>query len=353
MCPPEERSNAPDEFMTTAISVPTRSRTFPVDQAQDDTQIITSRELELANLLDQSYDLLIHSQGDRSIVDEALDGLFGGLAVHKANCTPQEWQAAIQTCRAHALMATIHEDPFTYRAFSKPRGYAGDAEMLDLIYGPEERWPDPETTPLGLDIYRYTTAAPAAEGVRARRAFVADLIDYSTSLKPNQHILAIAAGHLREAMLSTAVRRRRFGRFVALDVDDVSLKEVDQEYGPYGVETVPAPFMSLIKNKLELGQFDLIYSTGLFDYLGENVGRRLVSTLFQMLNPGGQLVVANFMPGIRDIAYMETYMDWNLIYRDRRDMVNLTTDIPESEISDLSIFAEDSRNIIFFRMTKR
>jgi hypothetical protein len=72
-----------------------------------------------------------------------------------------------------------------------------------------------------------------------------------------------------------------------------------------------------------------------------------------MLNPGGQLIVANFMPGIRDIAYMETFMDWNLIYRDRRDMVSLTTDIPESKISDLSLFAEDSRNIIFFRMTKR
>lgn len=339
--------------MTTAISDQPCTRMTFADPAQDDTQVITTRELTLANLLDQTYDALVNSHGDRAIVDDALDGLFGGLAWQKANGMPQDWQASIQTCRAHALLSTIHEDPFTYRAFSKPRGYAGDAEMLDLIYGPEERWPDPQTTPLGLDIYRYTTAAPAAEGVRARRAFVADLIDYSTSLKPNQHILAIAAGHLREAMLSTAVRRRRFGRFVALDVDEVSLKEVDSAYGPYGVETVPAPFMSLIKNKLEIGQFDLIYSTGLFDYLGENVGRRLVSTLFNMLNPGGQLVVANFMPGIRDIAYMETFMDWNLIYRDRRDMVALTADIPESEISELSIFAEDSRNIIFFRMTKR
>ena len=149
------------------------------------------------------------------------------------------------------------------------------------------------------------------------------------------------------------MRRRRFGRFVALDADPVSLKEVDRAYGPYGIETVPAPFTSLIKNRLQLGQFDLIYSTGLFDYLNEGVGRRLVSTLFNMLNPGGQLIVANFMPEIRDIGFMETFMDWNLIYRTRQDMASLTAEVKESEIRDLNIFAEDSRNIIFFRLTKQ
>jgi SAM-dependent methyltransferase len=297
--------------------------------------------------------MLINSAGNRAIVNDALDGLFGGLALRKYNVTPEDWQTHIKTARLHPLMKTIHEDPFTYRAFSKPRGYAGDAPMLDLIYGPEERWPEPEATPLGLDIYRYTTAAPAAEGVRARRAFVADLIDESTATNSGQHILAIAAGHLREATISSAIRRRRFGRFVALDVDKQSLDEVDKAYGPWGVETVPAPFVSLIKNRLAIGKFDLIYSTGLFDYLSEIVARRLVRTLFQMLNPGGQLVVANFMPGIRDIAYMETYMDWNLIYRTRRDMVNLTTEIDESELREMSIFAEESRNIIFFKLRKR
>lgn len=328
-------------------------RSTTVDQAEIDTQVFSSREVELAELLDQTHELLLDSDGNQATVFRALDGLFGGLQLQKMSCTPEEWRRQVQACRNHALLPMIHQDPFTYRAFSKPRGYAGDAEMMDLIYAPEERWPEPHATPLGLQIYRFTSAAPAAEGVRARRAFIADLIDYSSSSKPNQHILAVAAGHLREASITTAVRRRRFGRFVAMDVDAVSLKEVDRAYGPYGVETVPAPFVSLIKNRVNVGRFDLIYSTGLFDYLSETIGCRLVTTLFSMLNPGGQLIIANFMPAIRDIGYMEAFMDWNLIYRTRRDMVNLTTDIDEAEIRDLSIFAEDSRNIIFFRLTKR
>ena len=139
---------------------------------------------------------------------------------------------------------------------------------------------------------------------------------------------------------------------VALDADPISLKEVDRAYGTYGVETVAAPFSMLITNRVQVGQFDLIYSTGLFDYLNKSTGRRLVSTLFRMLNPGGKLVVANFMPGIRDVGYMEAFMDWKLIYRNRQDMVDLTMEVSESEIRDVTLFAEDSRNIIFVEVTK-
>lgn len=313
----------------------------------------SEREADLCGLLAQTFHSLADGTVDHEQVGRALDGLFTGLGRHKESCSDDEWKACVQQCRVHPVRELLHEDPFTCRAFTKPRGYAGDAELLDLIYGPEERWPEPQATALGTNIYRYTTAAPAAEGVRARRGFVADLIDRATADAPDRHILAIAAGHLREASLTAAVRRRRIGRFVALDADATSLQEVNRCYGSYGVETVAAPFRNLITNRLRLGQFDLIYSTGLFDYLNADTGRRLATTLFRMLNPGGQLVIANFMPGIRDVGYMEAFMDWRLIYRTRQDMVDLTMGIPESEIHDLSVFAENSRNIIFVEVTKR
>lgn len=312
----------------------------------------SQRETDLRALLDQTHEILFEGSDQPLRVGQAMDGLFGGLYWMKQNCPEDEWQTRIQQCREHRVLDLVHEDPFTGRAFRKPRGYAGDAELLDLIYGPEERTPEPQASHLGLNIYRYTNSAPAAEGVRARRAFVADLLDNQAAARPGLSVLAIAAGHLREASMSSAVRRRKLGRFVALDADPVSLQEVDRAYGSYGVETVAAPFSHLITGRVQLGGFDLVYSTGLFDYLNVNTGRRLVRTLFDMLNPRGQLVVANFMPGIPDVGFMEAFMDWRLIYRTRHDMVSLTADIEETEISDLSVFAEESRNIIFSRITK-
>src|SRR5258707_10055171 len=133
----------------------------------------TEREAELSALLDLTQQALIESNDESALVGPALDALFGGLHWQKAYCTDDEWQACIRQCRAHRLLPMIHEDPFTGRAFKKPRGYAGDAELLDLIYGPEERWARPQASPLGMSIYQYTSAAPAAVGVRARRGFVA------------------------------------------------------------------------------------------------------------------------------------------------------------------------------------
>src|SRR5258706_2028603 len=35
----------------------------------------------------------------------------------------------------HELRHAIYQDPMTMRAFEKPRGYAGDAVMMDYLYG--------------------------------------------------------------------------------------------------------------------------------------------------------------------------------------------------------------------------
>ena len=335
------------------FAIKPRTRKNSARQASLATVYSAANAIELTPLLDGTLHSLLESAANRDQVRNSLDHLFNQLALLKSGSSPGAWKACLPVCRSHPLISILHEDPFTRRAFAKPRGYAGDAELIDLIYGPKDGSVEPDASPLGLEIYRYTTSAPAAEGVRSRRAFVADLIDDTTCERPGSHILAIAAGHLREANLTTAIRCRRMDRFVALDADPVSLKVIDNDYGAYGIETVPSSFGVLITNRLQIGKFDLVYSTGLFDYLSQSTGRRLVKTMFDMLKPGGELVVANFLPGIRDVGYMEAFMDWTLTYRTRHEMVDLTSEIDESEIHHLALFAEENRNIIFLRVTRK
>jgi hypothetical protein len=103
---------------------------------------------------------------------------------------------------------------------------------------------------------------------------------------------------------------------------------------------------------VRLGTFDLVYSTGLYDYVPATTGRRLTWALFEMLRPRGRLVLANFLPGIPDLGYMESYMAWNLIYRTRLEMLDLTMDIPQAAIRDVRLFAEENQNILFLEVTK-
>jgi extracellular factor (EF) 3-hydroxypalmitic acid methyl ester biosynthesis protein len=194
---------------------------------------------------------------------------------------------------------------------------------------------------------------PACQGVRTRRAIVAATIDRLAEERPRPRVLSIAAGHLREASLSVAVRRRKVGRLVALDSDAESLAEVRQSYGALGVETQHASFKALLEPGGHAGHFDFVYSMGLFDYVSARSGRRLVNAMHRMLRPGGSLLVANFLPGVPDIGYMEAFMDWKLVYRSRLDMVDLTHDLPEAEIKSVELWSEEAVNIVFLRVTRR
>jgi SAM-dependent methyltransferase len=300
-------------------------------------------------LLDDVYDKLNSGR-----IEEGMRTLMPGLTAERLMGGAQEWTKAVQTCLQHPLQGLLRQDPFTHRAFTKPRGYAGDAVLLDYIYGREEGWPPPEgTSALGQRVFDFLTQTPACEGVRARRGFLAELLDRLVDEVPRPHVLSIAAGHAREVELSAAVKRRKIGRFVALDADADSLQEVRRCYARFGVETFNAGVRQLLTQQADPGRFDLVYATGLFDYLHQATAQRLAWVMFQLLRPGGRMLTANFLPGIPDVGYMESFMDWQLIYRTRQDMIDISAEIPQAQIRDIRIFAEENENIIFLQVTKR
>ncbi len=303
---------------------------------------------EDVKFLDHVRDLLLAGK-----VTEGMEELLPTLKARRLRSPRSEWREYVQFCLSHPLRALLHEDPFTRHAFLKPRGYAGDAALLDYIYGHDEGWPlPPSTSDLGRAIHEFTIRSPACEGVRARREFVAELLDDLAGQFRRMHVLSVASGHLREAHLSSAIKRHRFGRFVALDADPEALREVRRSYDRYRVECVVSSVRDLIQPTAPLGEFDLIYSTGLFDYLGQSTAQRLAEALFRQLRPRGRLVVANFLPGIPDLGYMESYMGWELIYRTRADMLDVVARVPQAELQDIRLFAEENQNILFLQATR-
>jgi extracellular factor (EF) 3-hydroxypalmitic acid methyl ester biosynthesis protein len=303
-------------------------------------------------LLDQVYFELAKTT-DAVVFHAILDRWIENLREVRLHADSKQWLDWVESCRQHRLRDLLMEDPFTRRSCEKPRGYSGDAVLLDFIYGVEEDWPEPEMSKLGKIIFDYTTRSAAPEGVRTRRAYIAQQIDALATQKNHPSILSVAAGHFREALLCQSLKRRKLGRVVALDADPQSLEVVEHDYGRWGVEILPTNVRSLLTGVALPEQFDLIYSLGLFDYLRESTSRKLINHLFRSLNPGGRLVVANFLPGIKDVGYMEAFMDWNLIYRNRRQLVEMTMDIPEDEVANINLKAEENRNILFLEVTKR
>src|SRR3982750_2707987 len=63
-----------------------------------------------------------------------MDRFVVALNTVRLRTSPAVWDAFVSEVRRHPICPAIHEEPFSRRAFDKPRGYAGDAPMLDLVY---------------------------------------------------------------------------------------------------------------------------------------------------------------------------------------------------------------------------
>jgi SAM-dependent methyltransferase len=247
----------------------------------------------------------------------------------------------------------LHEDPYTHRAFTQPRGYAGDAVLIDYLYkvGPtaEEL---ANLAPTGREVLRVAVDMPSGHSVRRRRDMAADLIEQAASEAPSPHILSVGCGHLREAVLSHAVSHGRVSRFVALDQDLQTIRLVSRELGRYGVEALCSPIASLIARGLKIGAFDLVYSMGLLDYLGTSEAERLAHVLFEMLKPGGRLVLANFVPDIVEVGYMEAFMRWHLTYRTPIELYYLCEVLPRNDVGRAEVVLDDFGNIAYLSVVR-
>lgn len=297
------------------------------------------------DVFDRTRDALLHHD-----VHSGMDALRACLRHTRTRLTAREWAAFGIEARRHPLHDLLLESPFTRRAFAKPRGYAGDAVLMDLIYGAAAAGRD--LSPLGGMLYGYEFDSPCFQSVRARRAILAREIDEVAAGRAETHVLSVACGHLREIEWSRAVRDRRV-ILTALDQDRESLAVIEREYGRYGVCTVPGTVGDVLRRAARFRDVDLVYASGLFDYLQHDLARALTDAMFRMLSHGGRLLIANFTPETRDAAFMETFMDWQLVHRGEDQMRALAGSIPEKDVEALQQFRDDQGNITYLRLVRR
>lgn len=297
-------------------------------------------------LLDECYRMLTV---ESPAFDEAIGSLMGLLARLRAATPRTEWRRFAENARcSHPICEKLRQDPFTLRALEKPRGYAGDAKMIDFVYGYSEANHISET---GKAILACTTNTATAQSVRHRRDTFAKAVDNTASETIPPRILALACGHLREAHLAEAVQKKRIGEYVAFDQDAKSLVVVKEEFSQFGVRTVQGSVLDLDFDSL--GKFDLIYAAGLYDYLWRGAAKELTAYAFEMLNPGGKLMIANVLPDIPDAGYMEAIMDWWLVYRTPEQLESVADSIPPNEIASKRTFSDPLGNIVFLEIVRK
>ena len=303
---------------------------------------------QVGNILDKAS----HEFASKRSTYEVMKDFEAAVQRIRSQASVSEWKSCIvPQIRKHAVMQFLLQDPFTKHSFEKPRGYPGDAALLDLVYlEPEALRSANHPSQLGWEIFEYTSNVKASKAVRARKEFLARKIELAVSQKPKCRILSVACGHLRELELITTPEKHSFGEFIAFDQDMHSLKSVDKAWRHLGVRAVTGNVRDLIRNKFK--DFDLIYAAGLYDYLTASTAKRLTAKLFELLNPNGVLVIANFLPDVWESGYMEAVMDWWLLQRSLVEIESFIEMIPSSQISTHDIKADAYDRIGYLNLTK-
>ncbi len=99
----------------------------------------------------------------------------------------------------------------------------------------------------------------------------------------------------------------------------------------------------------EWGQFDFIYSMGLFDYLTPPVAKVVMNKLFQLLEPGGELIVGNFHVSNPSKIYMEYWLSWVLYHRKEEEFKQMLEGKPAANIE---VLFEDTGSQMFLNVKK-
>ncbi len=296
--------------------------------------------------------------------------------------------------RQSTFRRVLHnETPFYRRIIDKPEGYAGDAEVLRMLYDDSFEG----DTPFGMFAHKQVTECLTAQAIRNRRDFLRKHISH-VKKKGKGRILSIAAGHAME--MRDILDEDRGGdtlQFHAFDHDIKTIRFVSRQCvdprlsyflgnafhlikGRYSVAVPRKIFLDYCNprkdfkgirkallpvkyraTKLKSKDYALVYSAGLYDYIktfrdDSTKGTiALTKNLFNLVEPGGSLIIGNFTPSTPgDLRFMLDYVcEWKLIYRTKEEMSDFAREIPSAQIKRMEVLQEPLGINLFLKIDKQ
>jgi extracellular factor (EF) 3-hydroxypalmitic acid methyl ester biosynthesis protein len=232
------------------------------------------------------------------------------------------------------------------QARTKPRGYAGDYEMLDRIY--EHRCCD---DPLGRLFDRYFQSQAAPQAVRNRMRMMADWMvataqrvsaDDVAGSRRRIAIVGSAFGlEVRDALLRLDEKCREQIHVTLLDLDPQAIEFACAQLSallPSAQLTATSLNLFRLPDRPQaapaLAGTHLLFCPGLLDYLDNPAATAMLRTLYAQLAPGGRLIAFQFAPHNPTRAYMEWLGNWYLLYRDFEQFRRL---VESAELSSANI----------------
>lgn len=235
-------------------------------------------------------------------------------------------------CRHH-LAPLLSYSPFMARSLEKPLGYAGDYEMMNMLYRPHAEGP----SVFGKALNLYATQEAASQANINRLEYLGEKIRRLVEQSPREgrvHIASVGSGPAEEVrtLLRESPQLGKQLEISLIDQEERAISWCERTLASLAQETgVRFRFIRerirrlLVAGDLSaaLGKCSLIYSSGLFDYLGDRSFGALLKALYPAVLPGGQIIVGNVASENPSRWVMEYFLEWFLNHRSEQDLLHL------------------------------
>ncbi len=227
------------------------------------------------------------------------------------------------------------------RAVEKPRGYAGDFEMMNAMYRDGFEGQDL----LGKVLHNYIANEDSSESVVFRRPYFIGQYEKTLKRPGNVSVLSLASGpavEVQTILEQWPQEKLDRMRMTLFDLDRIALEHAQTKIFDrllslkkrFEVEFVNASVKAFLTHSEEYTEmYDLIYSGGLFDYLQNDIAKVIVQNLYTLLKPGGRLVLGNFTADNTTKAICHLVTRWHLIHKTEREMRQWAEGLPKASVS--------------------
>lgn len=238
--------------------------------------------------------------------------------------------------------------PFVYRTYTKPLGYAGDYEMVNMMLE-ESDLEMPNAYANIVHSFHISTAAPEAHRNRIDMLEKRLKEEVKRATGEGRPFTALSVG------CGPAIEVERFIRseplsthavFQLLDFNQETLDSAQSKIQQAIKVSGRRPIVKLVNQSMDdllkevhespkrsHTQYDFVYCAGLFDYFTDHTCRSLTSLFFEWIRPGGLVTVTNVHPCNPNRYGMEHLLEWYLCYRDEESLLALSTSIAEKTVS--------------------
>ena len=282
-----------------------------------------------------SEDQLTREETFAQYIQELTPHLFQAMAESRARLGElvghftDEEHAIHRAYTRRQLVPLFAEAPFARRCYDKPLGYAGDYEMMNMLYRDHAEGESLFAKVLNV----YATWEDAARANINRIEFLGEKIrkTIAASSRERVRIASVGCGPAREiaALLAASPELGQRLDVALIDQEERSITYCERTLAPFLATTgVRIEFIRESVRKLlttrqlgeALGSRELIYSAGLFDYLSDRTFSALLAALWGALAPGGTLAVGNVAADNPSRWVMEYILDWFLIHRSPEEL---------------------------------